>query len=206
MVDKTEEPLELKIYCRTWLKDTEDLFDFETTNIANNIYTYQNLDKEYYMIKYRDESDDKQKEKINFINSNLIRQKINSNNSTKIIGSLKYDKNKFKLKIINSYKSRLLNNLFMPENCERLYELFPINTYMNIEEGDIIKIGRIRMKFDRISFKSKNKSLYEIIENNILNDSQTMLPNSKDNNETISEILKFFADYVINLKVQSPIH
>ena len=186
MVDKTEEPLELKIYCRTWLKDTEDLFDFETTNIANNIYTYQNLDKEYYMIKYRDESDDKQKEKINFINSNLIRQKINSNNSTKIIGSLKYDKNKFKLKIINSYKSRLLNNLYMPENCERLYELFPINTYMNIEEGDIIKIGRIRMKFDRISFKSKNKSLYEIIENNILNDSQTMLPNSKDNNETIS--------------------
>ena len=72
MGDKKDESLELKINCRTWLKDTEDLFDFETSNIITNIYTYTNLDKEYYIIKYRDESDDKQKEKVNFINSNLM--------------------------------------------------------------------------------------------------------------------------------------
>ena len=72
----------------------------------------------------------------------------------------------------------------MPENCERLYELFPIDQYVNINEGDVIKIGRIRMKFDKISFKSKDKPLYELIYKNILNNSQTL--NSKENNETIS--------------------
>ncbi len=159
MVEKNEESLELKINCRTWLKDTEDLFDFETSNININIYTYPNLEKDFFITKYKDDSDQKQKEKINFIHSNLIKQKINSNNTTKIVGVLKYNKLKSNIQIINSFKSSLINNLYMPENCERLYELFPIDKYVNINEGDIIKIGRIRMKFDKISFKSKDKSL-----------------------------------------------
>ena len=64
MGDKNEEPLELKINCRTWLKDTEDLFDFEATNINTNIYTYPNLDKDYFITKYKDESDDITKKKL----------------------------------------------------------------------------------------------------------------------------------------------
>ena len=196
MGDKNEEPLELKINCRTWLKDTEDLFDFEATNINTNIYTYPNLDKDYFITKYKDESDDKQKEKINFIYSNLIRQKISANNTTKIVGILKFNKSKSNIKIVNSFKSRYLNNLYMPENCERLYELFPEDQYMNINEGDVIKIGRIRMKFDRISFMSKNKSLYEVINNNnLLNNSETI--NSKENNETIS-VNKMLASSIVN--------
>jgi hypothetical protein len=190
---KDDDAIELKINCRTWLKDTEDLFDFETSNIITNIYTYANLDKDYYIIKYKDESDDKQKEKINFINSNLIKQKIKTNNTTKIVGVLKFNKLKGNIKITNSFKS--INSLYMPENCERLYELFPIDKYINIEEGDIIKIGRIRMKFDRISFKSKDKSLYDIINTNLLNNSQTI--NSKENNETIS-INKMMASSIVN--------
>ena len=184
MGDKSQELLEIKINCRTWLKDTEDLFDFETSNLNESIFTQANLDKDYYIIKYKDESDEKQKEKINFIYSNLIKQKISSNNTTKIVGVLKYNKTNSNLKIINSFKSRQLNNLYMPENCERLYELFPVDKYVNIKEGDIIKIGRIRMKFDRISFMSQNKTLYEVINKNILNNSQTF--NSKENNETLS--------------------
>ena len=184
MGDKNEDPLELKVNCRTWLKDTEDLFDFETSNININIYTYSNLEKDFFITKYKDDSDEKQKEKINFIHSNLIRQKINSNNTTKIVGVLKFNKLKSNIQIINAFKSSLINNLYMPENCERLYELFPIDQYVNINEGDVIKIGRIRMKFDKISFKSKDKPLYELIYKNILNNSQTL--NSKENNETIS--------------------
>ena len=184
MEDQNENPIELKVKCITWLKDTEDLFDFETSNRSINTFTYSNLDKDIYIIKYKDESDNRQKEKINFINSNLIKQKINTNNTTKVVGEIKFNKLKTNLKIINSFKSRLTDNLYMPENCERFYELFPLDEYINIEEGDIIKIGRIRMKFDRISFKSKDKTMYEIISNNILNDSQTV--NSKENNETIS--------------------
>ena len=184
MEDQNENPVELKVKCITWLKDTEDLFDFETSNRSINTFTYSNLDKDIYIIKYKDESDNRQKEKINFLNSNFIKLKIKSNSTTKVVGVIKFNKLKTNLKIINSFKSRLLDNIYMPENCERLYELFPLEEYINIEEGDIIKIGRIRMKFDRISFKSKNKTLYEVINNNILNDTQTI--NSKENNETIS--------------------
>lgn len=55
----------------------------------------------------------------------------------------------------------------MPENYERIYELFPKNKFVNIEDGDIIKIGKIRMKLDRISFfKSKNKYENEIMSQN----------------------------------------
>lgn len=135
MGDKSQELLEIKINCRTWLKDTEDLFDFETSNLNESIFTQANLDKDYYIIKYKDESDEKQKEKINFIYSNLIKQKISSNNTTKIVGVLKYNKTNSNLKIINSFKSRQLNNLYMPENCERLYELFPVDKYVNIKRG-----------------------------------------------------------------------
>ena len=195
MEEKEENPLELKINCTTWLKDTEDLFDFETTNINKNTYIESNLDKDLYIIKYRNESDTKQKEKIHFINSSLIKQKISMNNTTKIVGVLKFNKLKNNLKIINSFKSRLTENLYMPENCERLYELFPLDEYVNIEEGDIIKIGRIRMKFDKISFKSKDKTIYDLINKNVLNNSQTM--NSKDNYETIS-INKMLSSPVVN--------
>ena len=184
MEDKTQDPVELKIICRTWLKDTEDLFDFETNNIITNVNNYSNLDKEYFIIKYKDETDEKQKEKINFINSNFIRQKISVNNTTKIAGILKYNRLKANIEIINSFKSKSLNNLYKPENCERLYQLFPIDKYINIEEGDIIKVGRIRMKFDRISFKSKDKTLYEVINKNMIDNN--LIINSKDNNDTIS--------------------
>ena len=184
MEEKRETPIELKINCTTWLKDTEDLFDFETTNISKTTYIETNLDKDIFILKYKDESDNKQKEKITFINNNLIKQKIHANDTTKIVGVLKFNKLKTNLKIINSFKSRLSENLYLPEKCERLYELFPLEQYVNIEEGDLIKIGRIRMKFDRISFKSKDKTLYEIINKDILNNSQTI--NSKDNYETVS--------------------
>ena len=54
---------------------------------------------------------------------------------------------------------------------------------MSINEGDIIKIGRIRIKFDKISFKSKNKSLYENIEQdpaktNLLQESKELIDTS----------------------------
>ena len=34
MAEKPDEIIELKISCRTWLKETEDLYDFETSNIS----------------------------------------------------------------------------------------------------------------------------------------------------------------------------
>ena len=192
MTEKQDEIIELKIISRTWLKETEDLFDFETSNISNNDFSITNFDRDHFILKYR--TDSEEKEKIDFINKpNILKQKINSNESNKILGLIKFNKLKSSIRIINSFKSRKINNLknlYTPEQCERIYEIFPIEEYVNINEGDIIKIGKIRIKFDKISFKSKNKSLYEIIhqetpKDNINNNNINIQNNSKDNIDNI---------------------
>ena len=169
MSEKTDDIIELKINSRTWLKETEDLFDFETSNTSANEYNITNFDKEYFIIK----------------------QKILSDKATKVLGVIKYNKLKSNITIINSFKSRKLNNyknIYKPEHCDRLYELFPLDEFMNINEGDIIKLGKIRIKFDKISFKSKNKSLFEIIQQESPKDLITE-PNFDSNNATTNRIM-----------------
>ena len=189
MTEKTDDIIELKINCRTWLKETEDLFDFETSNIAEHEFSLTNFDKEYFLLKYK--TDTEEKEKIEFINKqNLIKQRINSNDTTKVVSLIKYNKMKSSLNIINSFKARKMNNyknIYKPEYCERLYELFPLDEYMNINEGDILKIGKVRIKFDKISFKSKDKSIYDMINQETpkdVNNTSIHNNNSKDNFET----------------------
>ena len=173
MADKNEELIDLKINCCTWLKETEDLFDFETSNTTSNNYSISSFDKENYIIKFKDESDEKQKEKLIIIHSNLLKQKLLQNDTTKIVGAVKFDKSKSNFRIINAFKTNHLNYSYFPSNCERFYQLFPLDQYVNIEEGDIVKIGRIRMKFDKISFKSKNKNLYDVtLSNNVIHSTQ----------------------------------
>ena len=190
MAENQEEIIELKINCHTWLKETEDLFDFETSNISDNDFSINDFDRDHFIIKYN--TDSEEKEKIDFINKpNLLKQKINSNNSTKVLGIIKFNKAIPSIKILNSFKSRKINNyknLYKPEHCERLYELFPYDKYINIEEGDILKIGKIRIKFDKISFKSKNKSLYEIIHQETPKDNSNN-KNNIDNNITANKIM-----------------
>ena len=83
MAENQEEIIELKINCHTWLKETEDLFDFETSNISDNDFSINDFDRDHFIIKYN--TDSEEKEKIDFINKpNLLKQKINSNNSTKV--------------------------------------------------------------------------------------------------------------------------
>ena len=196
MSEKPEEKIELTINCHTWLKNTEDLFDFETSNISDNEFSFTNFDKDYFIIKYENNQDNDKKEKIDFINNNnILRQKLNSNlnennniNNNKVLGLMKYNRIKSTIKIINSFKSRKFNNfhnLFKPENCERLYELLPMNEYININEGDIIKVGRIRMKFDKISFKSKARALYENIEQDYEKEEEQKINNIQETKEVI---------------------
>ena len=169
MSEKTDDIIELKINSRTWLKETEDLFDFETSNTSENEYNITNFDKEYFIIK----------------------QRILSDKATKVLGVIKYNKLKSNITIINSFKSRKLNNyknIYKPEHCDRLYELFPLDEFMNINEGDIIKLGKIRIKFDKISYKSKNKSLFEIIQQESPKDLITE-PNFDSNNATTNRIM-----------------
>ena len=185
MSEKSDEIIELKIKCRTWCKETEDLFDLETSNIFEDGINLTNLERDYFILKQRNDSEGK--EIIEFINKpNLIKQKINANNTTKVAGIISFNKLKSSIKIMNPFKARKINSfkyLYKPENCERLYKLFPFDEYINVNEGDIIKIGKIRIKFDKISFKSKDKSIYEIINQETPKDI-SLDYNTKDNIDT----------------------
>ena len=77
MSEKTDDIIELKINSRTWLKETEDLFDFETSNTSENEYNITNFDKEYFIIKQKVDSEEK--EKIEFINKPISIKKKNAN-------------------------------------------------------------------------------------------------------------------------------
>ena len=198
MSEKTDDIIELKINCLTWLKETEDLFDFETSNTCENEHIITNFDRDHFIIK--EKVDSEEKEKIEFINMpNIIRPKLKTDEATKVLGMIKYNKLKSNITIINSFKARKLNNykkLYKPEHCERLYELFPLDEFININEGDIIKLGKIRIKFDKISFKSKNKSLYEIIQQEAQKDlgQEPLLQNNfhdnfDSNNATTNKIM-----------------
>ena len=57
MTEKQDEIIELKIICRTWLKETEDLFDFETSNISNNDFSITNFDRDHFILKYKTDSE-----------------------------------------------------------------------------------------------------------------------------------------------------
>lgn len=203
MSEKQDEIIELKIKCRNWLKETEDLFDFEASNISENEVSITNFDRDHFIIKGK--NDTEEEEIMDFINKpNLIKQKIESNNQSKVAGIIRYNKMNSSIKIINSFKSRKINsltNLYKPENCDRLYQLFPLDEYINIEEGDLIKIGKIRIKFDKISFKSKNKSIYEIINQETLKDisvENNKNDNNKDNNTNNITSNKIMITSVIN--------
>jgi hypothetical protein len=195
MGDKNDEPLELKINCRSWIKNTEDLFDFETSNIKKSSYKYSNLEKDYYIIKYKvSEERESQKEKINFIFDNLLGKKLIENKTIKVAGEINFNKENSTIKIINSYKSKNFKYLYMPENCERLFELFPIEEYKKINQGDIIKFGRIRIKFDKINFEKKNDNQKGDINNiipiydendDLLKSSNSIKTNYKEMNDTM---------------------
>ena len=67
MSETSENKPELKINCVTWLKDTEDLFDFEASNTTEKKYIFSDFDKDYFIIKSKNDKDNKNKEKIDFI-------------------------------------------------------------------------------------------------------------------------------------------
>ena len=62
--------------------------------------------------------------------------------------------------IINSLKRKNRENIFTPKNCERMWSVIPQNDYSIIKEGDIIKLGRLRLKFDKISFTKQKIPIY----------------------------------------------
>ncbi len=207
-MEKNEINISLQIESKSWIKDTEDLFDFEAKDIKSKTFTLTNDNKESFLIVTYKEN---QEEEIELINSNkLLQEKILSDKKTKIISEIIFNKQNSTFNFINSLNSENLNKIYSKENCERIWKNISKSEETEIQEGDIFKLGRIRLKFDKIIYNSNtlrnntginncnsNKKLNNIINknniSNILNNSITADISVYENNEN-SNIKNFFIE------------
>ena len=152
----------LEITSHIWLKKTDDLFDFDSENKSTKYYSISKEDKENYIISFIENSE----ETNDIVSSNNLKEKLYQNLTTKIISVLLYNNSTLNFSIINSFKRKNKDNFFTPKYCERIWSVIPQNDYNIIKEGDIIKLGRLRLKFDKINFSNKNNKNEN---NNIIN-------------------------------------
>ena len=163
MLLKDNYNLSLEITSNVWLKKTDDLFDFESNNISTKNYTFTQEDKENYIVSYKENDFDEYNE---ILSAHNLKEKLYKNNTTKIISVLIYNTSTLNFSIVNSFKRKKSENLFKPDNCERMWTVIPKNDFTLIKEGDVIKLGRLRLKFDKIVF---NKIQTEINLNSKVN-------------------------------------
>ena len=158
--------LSLNITSHVWLKKTDDLFDFESENISTKNFSFNEEDKENYIVCYKENDFEECNDILSLRN---LKEKLYKNNTTKIISVLIYNYSTFNFSIINSYKKKHIDNLFKPDNCERIWSVISKNEYSLIKEGDIIKLGRLRLKFDKIVFNKTQteNNLYSKVNNTI---------------------------------------
>ena len=180
MLLKENSYLSLEITSHTWLKKTDDLFDFESENISTKNYSFTQDDKENFIISYKENEFD---ENNDIISSRNLKDKLFINNTTKVISTLIYNNTSLNFSIVNSYKSKKIDYLFKPNHCERIWSIIPKNDYSSIKEGDVIKLGRLRLKFDKIIFNKKEKENNPFTDSNHINAILTTSVNIKDNND-----------------------
>jgi hypothetical protein len=184
----------LDITSHIWLKNTDDLFDFESDNKLTKFYSINKEDKENYIISFKENFE----EGNDIISAEELKEKLSQNLSTKIISVLIYNNSTSSFSLINSFKRKNRDYLFTPKNCERIWTVIPQDDYTIIKEGDIIKLGRLRLKFDKINFsknniKSDNNLITSRASNTMINTMQMTTSNDifmNINNNISEEITK----------------
>ena len=180
--------VDLHINLKTYLNDFKDLFLISSTKeISSKKYIFPQQTKELYIISSPG------KESTDIIPSQKLKEIIKNNPSIKIISYIKYDENKNSFKFCKSFKYQKYQNLYKPENCERLWKLLPQQELNLIMQNDIIKLGYISLKFDKIFFsKIKEDNDYNNNDNiNIIqekNSSYSSKINSDDESQKFCRI------------------
>ena len=81
----------------------------------------------------------------------------NSKNNFLILSELLYKNNTFQIN--NPILSKDLNNIISNKNqLTRTWKISPKNIETEIKVGDIIKLGRVRLKFDKIIFNNSQRN------------------------------------------------
>ena len=110
-MEKNEINISLQIESKSWIKDTDDLFDFETKDIKSNSFNLTNEDKESYLIITLNENNEELIELIK--NNKILKEKLNLNpKKNKIICEIDYNKQNSNFDIINPLHSKNYNTIF----------------------------------------------------------------------------------------------
>ena len=105
------------------MKNTDDLFDFESDNKLTKFYSISKEDKENYIISFKENSE----ETNDIVSSKELKEKLSQNLTTKIISVLMFNNSTSNFSIINSLKRKNRENIFTPKNCERMWSVIPQN-------------------------------------------------------------------------------
>ena len=144
--------VELHINLKTYSNEFKDLFLLSNQKEkSSKKYIFSQQMKELYIISFSD------KEVIDIITYQKLKELKKNNPYIKIISYIKYEEDKNSFVFCNSFKYQKKLNKYKFENCERLWKLFQPQELNLINQNDIIKLGYISLKFDKIFF-SNNKN------------------------------------------------
>ena len=174
--------VDLHINLKTYSNDFKDLFLVSSTKeLSSKKYVFSQQMKELFIISYTD------REFAEIIISQKLKEILKNNPSIKIISYIKYNEDNNSFIFCNSFKYQKKKNLYKPENCERLWKLFHQNDLNLILQNDIIKLGYISLKFDKIFFSS-NKKDNNNSNINIIQEKNSSFSNSDNENEKFCRI------------------
>lgn len=150
--------IELQINITASSNNSKDLFFLDLNDLkeekllSKNVFS--NKDGELFIIDYLNINSE---QAIEIVSKSKIVEILKSNSKIKIILYIKFNEISNSFSMINSYKYQKIENLYKAENCERIWELFKKDEYNIIKEEDVIKIGHLRLKFDKIFFENNKK-------------------------------------------------
>ena len=91
----------------------------------------------------------------------------------KILGEINSNNQNFIL--TSPFFSPSLNSVFNSNNClSRLWQVSPRNSETVINVGDVIKLGRVRLKVDKIQLNENNTNSYNINVTNLQSSYNTL--------------------------------
>ena len=140
------------IKTKIWKKDTDDLFDFEAEEIKKKEININSFSPETFLISNNEEIST-----LNSIKDLQIKLNENYDSNILILSEIDYLNNSF---IINNpiHSFSLKEIIKNKTQITRTWKISQRNKETEIKEGDIIKLGRVRLKFDKICIKNNNNS------------------------------------------------
>ena len=181
--------VELHINIKSYINEFKDLFLVSSTKeIFSKKFLFTQQNKDSFIISYPNINNknisNASKETTEIISSQKLKELIKIFPLIKIISYIKYDETKNSFYLCNAFKHQKELNIYKPENCERLWKLLRQKELNIINQGDIIKLGYISLKFDKIFFaqeKNDDKSSYGNI--NIIQEKKVSFSSKSSSNE-----------------------